>query len=683
MKLKGKKLVLIIAALVFVAVSVSLGTTMILAKSNDVKTVKADTCVYCGGIYNFKVEPVGFTAKSYQWYSKLDGIGNDYTAKLDMYAPEDWFYDTDTPELKFNTVKFAKGGDPTDWGALKFYCEITDISGKKHYSEDFTMNIRSLQELMDKWKEEENQITYQRNVSPAVSGTRVTNLTMNVGESKTFSFTEPDINSLPYWFRESDPYFVNSVSYCNSDFSVNETVEGTSLTFKPEKAGCYLVSLDSALKYGRGYDSYYGGACETFVITVNDASQATVEKKEIGALQAAVQIIDNYKEDPAEGDMIPTAKIFPVVKQMEIADFDINWYKYTDKGWKNVKSLGETSFKKNSKYRCLAEITAKEGYEFEPDYKMADATILRVSLLQLGSKRLPNMTYMPASGSTRERVVFDIVDFVIQDDSDSPGSDDVIGISIDKLTIPDVKAQTYTGKAITPSITIKHGAKILTKGKDYQLYFTNNTMPGMAKVSIECIGNYSGSAERSFRILYKDVPEGHSFYDSVYWATDNNIASGYTGSKAGTFGVNDTISRGQVVMFLWRYAGTPEPKTTGQSFTDVPVNHGFYKAVQWAAENGIVSGYTGKKAGQFGINDSCTRAQIATFIWRFFGKPEPAKKTQTFSDVPTNYALFDAIQWGSENGIITGYPNGSFGVDKTCSRGQCVTFIYRTKGFLK
>jgi len=185
------------------------------------------------------------------------------------------------------------------------------------------------------------------------------------------------------------------------------------------------------------------------------------------------------------------------------------------------------------------------------------------------------------------------------------------------------------------------------------------------------------TAETVVRVLFKDVPSSHSYSKAVYWANDEGIAAGYSN---GNFGIGDPITRGQVVMFLWRAADKPEPQTSTQSFTDVPVKHAFYKAIQWAVEQGITGGYSGDRAGQFGPSDPCTRGQIAMFLWRYAGKPDPEGSTQTFSDVSVKSAFYKAIQWASEQGITAGYSDGTFGVNKTCTRGHCVTFLYRMLG---
>ena len=203
--------------------------------------------------------------------------------------------------------------------------------------------------------------------------------------------------------------------------------------------------------------------------------------------------------------------------------------------------------------------------------------------------------------------------------------------------------------------------------------------PGLSVITASSVTGEK-TASVTVRGLFFDVPSDHNYYKSVYWAFDNGITSGYTGYRTGYFGVGDNVTRGQAVQFLWRLAGKPEPERYIQPFKDVPLSHSYYRAIQWAFENGIAAGYSGKKKGTFGVADECTRGQIAVFLWRYAGKPVPAASGQVFSDVPESHAFYKAVQWGNENRIMMGYSGdkkGIFGVNDPCTRGHMVTFVYR------
>jgi hypothetical protein len=206
--------------------------------------------------------------------------------------------------------------------------------------------------------------------------------------------------------------------------------------------------------------------------------------------------------------------------------------------------------------------------------------------------------------------------------------------------------------------------------------------PGEAESVIE--ETAEAAAEETSADVFSDVNDPkHPYYDAIVWASENNITKGYVD---GSFGIDDTCTRGQAVMFLWRMDGCPEPEQAEVSpFTDVPDSHAFYKAVLWAQQKGITKGYTtGEKAGQFAVDDPCTRGQIMTFIWRYKGQPSPEEVSESpFSDVEPSHAYYKAILWGSQEGVTKGYTTGpdagKFGIDDACTRGQIVTFLYRIR----
>ena len=240
-----------------------------------------------------------------------------------------------------------------------------------------------------------------------------------------------------------------------------------------------------------------------------------------------------------------------------------------------------------------------------------------------------------------------------------------------------ISDHVYDGKYYTISPTVIMYGEHLSIGPDYIFNYTPSKEPGFYGASLQGTGYYKGFRTIPYKILYKDVPGDHNYANAVYWATSAGLASGYSGAKKGIFGVGDPITRGQVLMMLWRAAGSPPPSDSTQTFKDVPTDHNFYKAIQWAYEAKIAGGYSGSKKGYFGPSDPCTRGQIVTFLWRFENKPAPSGSEQNFSDVPPSNNFFDAVNWAQENGIASGYSNGTFGVNKTCTRGHCVTFLYR------
>ena len=171
---------------------------------------------------------------------------------------------------------------------------------------------------------------------------------------------------------------------------------------------------------------------------------------------------------------------------------------------------------------------------------------------------------------------------------------------------------------------------------------------------------------------FVDVKEGKYYYEPVLWAVyhDPQITNGTDDTH---FSPNKTCTRGQVVTFLWRAYGCPEPTITEHSFTDVKSGAYYFTAMLWAVENQITSGTS---ATTFSPNKECTRAQVVTFLWRADGEPEPESDECPFTDVRPTASYRKAVLWAVENGITNGTTATTFSPNKTCTRGQVVTFLY-------
>lgn len=168
--------------------------------------------------------------------------------------------------------------------------------------------------------------------------------------------------------------------------------------------------------------------------------------------------------------------------------------------------------------------------------------------------------------------------------------------------------------------------------------------------------------------LFADVSAEEYYYEAVKWASENGVTGGI---GENLFGANLPCTRAQIVTFLWRAAGSPEPK--GMSgFVDVSADAYYAKAVAWAVEQGIVSGIS---ATTFNPDAVCTRAQSVAFLYRAFG--EKVNKAAGFSDVSADAYYADAVAWAVENGVASGIGGGLFAPDQDCARGQIVAFLYR------
>ena len=172
-------------------------------------------------------------------------------------------------------------------------------------------------------------------------------------------------------------------------------------------------------------------------------------------------------------------------------------------------------------------------------------------------------------------------------------------------------------------------------------------------------------------MYFTDIKTEDYFYQPVIWAVQNNITAGTTMS---TFSPANGCTRAQNAAFLWRAAGCPEPKGTKLPFTDVPAGSWFEKAVCWAYEQGITAGTT---KTTFSPDTTCTRGQVVTFLWRMHGSPEPNSTKSPFTDIKNSDYFYKASLWAQEQGITAGTSKTAFSPNMTCTRGQIVTFLYR------
>ena len=175
-------------------------------------------------------------------------------------------------------------------------------------------------------------------------------------------------------------------------------------------------------------------------------------------------------------------------------------------------------------------------------------------------------------------------------------------------------------------------------------------------------------------VRYNSSGKNKYYYDAVYWAAAHGITAGVKDrdGEYRRFDPEGKCTRGQMISFLWRMAGCPEPKKI-TDYRDVKKEDYFYLAVSWAQETGITGGYPD---GTFKPSNECTRAQAVAFLYRLEGQPEIESPTE-FSDVASKEYYYKAVSWAQENSITGGYSDGTFKPQNVCSRGQMVTFLYR------
>ena len=213
----------------------------------------------------------------------------------------------------------------------------------------------------------------------------------------------------------------------------------------------------------------------------------------------------------------------------------------------------------------------------------------------------------------------------------------------------------------TLTVTDKNGdeLKLTDKGNGKYTF----TMPG-SKVEVKATFMEDNSV---FNFFY-DVPNDAFFYEAVKWAVKSGVTNGLSDTM---FGPYESCTRGQSVTFLYRAAGSPEPKTAS-SFADVPASAYYAKAVAWAVENGITNGMT---ETTFAPNATCTRGQSVTFLHRALGKK--VESSASFTDVKSDAFYADAINWAVANNVTNGTSNTTFSPNADCTRAEIVTFLYR------
>ena len=276
--------------------------------------------------------------------------------------------------------------------------------------------------------------------------------------------------------------------------------------------------------------------------------------------------------------------------------------------------------------------TALTGYELTVTNKPSSGSSSRPSY----SVNTPSKTENGSvSLSTKNASRGSTVTVTLQPDS---------GYVLEKLTVTDKNGQELT----------------LTDKGDGKYSFV---MPAGA---VEIKASFTEEAKAP---VFGDVSEDAYYYEAVQWALKQGITDGI---GEGLFGPDQPCTRAQIVTFLWRAAGCPEPKNTS-SFADIPAESYYARAVAWAVENGIT---TGTASGTFAPDAPCDRAQSVTFLFRAMG--EGTEGGAAFSDVPAGSYYENAVAWAAENGITAGTSSTTFSPNDTCTRGQIVTFLHRT-----
>ena len=254
--------------------------------------------------------------------------------------------------------------------------------------------------------------------------------------------------------------------------------------------------------------------------------------------------------------------------------------------------------------------------------------------------------------------------------------------------VPASIALSPTSVSVKAGSTVRLSANLTPANADRRVTYTSSDpsiagvdqngnvrgiKPGKAVITASTVNGLTATCE--VRVLFTDVADAKQyFYEPVYWAVDNGITVGAGGP--GKFSPNAPCTREQIVTFLWRLMGEPEPESY-LGFSDVKESDWFYKPISWAASKGITVGLN-DGTGRFGVGQPCTREQCVTFLHRAADKPAVGTH-QEFTDVTSDRYYYDAISWAASKGITVGLNDGTgrFGVGQKCTRAMIVTFLRR------
>lgn len=300
---------------------------------------------------------------------------------------------------------------------------------------------------------------------------------------------------------------------------------------------------------------------------------------------------------------------------------------------------------------CILTVSGFKSSACQFKLKVSSNVVLDLPIYRKGSVTVKNRT---GRSGTRYKMVPQVTGLYI---FETTGNYDTFAILLNgEKEVLDYAESGGSGKNYRYVVELEKGKTYYLASSQFYVYDASYTL------------NFEPASNP-----FVDVKSTDYYYNAVLAAYAKNITKG---SDATHFNPDAVCTRAQVVTFLWRAKGQPEPKDKTNPFVDVSSSSAFYKAILWAKEAGITDG-TDKT--HFSPDATVTRGQVVTFIWRAMGKPEPADKENPFVDVQSNSPFYTAILWAKEEGITTGKDATHFLPAGNCTRAQVVTFLYRAK----
>ncbi len=504
----------------------------------------------------------------------------------------------------------------------------------------------------------------------SITGSAVYN-SADVNEANTITFTPNAITTGNYRLAASEVLTIPDAKITPKDLTVTPNAG------QSKKFGAVDPTLHST-NSGR-----VPGQIPDFTGALSRAEGEDVGQYDItqGTLALMDHFSSGFKASNYTLKMVSPAEKFEITKADAPTLKDItDSQKYTVTTEQN-KDIGTAGMPANAGTLTYAKGTAKTTGTVKVDSWSVDATTGKVTYTLSGGAASDTVTLPVIIKSTNyaDATVNVVITLTKPSSSGGGGSSHSsrYTITVDSVkhgTITVSPKSAYKGDTVTVTVKPDKGyeldtLKVLDKDGD-KVKITEKkgkytfTMPA-SKVTIK--GKFVEEAPEQ---IFADVPVDAYCYEAVKWAASEGITGGIGNNL---FAPGLPCTRGQIVTFLWRAAGSPAPKSMS-SFADVPADAYYAKAVAWAVENGITGG-TGD--GKFSPDATCTRAQAVTFLYRASGSPA-VSGSAAFSDVAADAYYASAVKWAEKNGITGGIGGGLFGSGNNCTRGQIVTFLYRS-----
>ena len=419
--------------------------------------------------------------------------------------------------------------------------------------------------------------------------------------------------------------------------------------------GTVAKALGAAFAQGKLYPVFATDPADYTAVDAAIAKANALNKdnyKDFSAVEAAVNAVDRNKKIAEQSEVDAMAKaIEDAIAALQYKDAD---YTAVDAAIEKASALKESDYKDFSAVKAALDAVVRGKNITEQSEVDAMAKAIDDAIAALVKK--------PSSGGGSSSGGSSSPSYPVT----TPGKTENGTVTVsprsaekgDPVTITVKPDSGYQLDDLT--VTDKNGREVKLTDKGNGKY--TFTMPA-GKVEISA--TFTKEAEPS---PFSDVSTTAYYYEAVKWAQEKGITGGIGN---GLFGPNRPCTRAQIVTFLWRAAGSPEPKSMS-SFADVSIDAYYAKAVAWAVENGIT---TGTGDGKFSPDATCTCAQSVTFLFRAIGKLVDSKAE--FSDVLTDSYYANAVAWAVENGVTNGIGDGLFGPNNSCTRAQIVTFLWR------